>query len=161
MELARWRHHRAATEGDFYMLGWKRWLKLLTPDEWVDVVTGGFACVALSSAGKQLMQADPRSGQLCDTIGMAVYFRARAILLENVVELLDKDESHGLLTGADRMAAEERYIRVFVWRLRHSDQGGASQRSRVMPLWLQEEIVLALAPVQDTTGGVPAGNIRS
>ena len=81
MELARYVHSEAAVEGDFYEYGWKRWKKMITPDEWVDVVTGGFACVALSSAGKQLMQADPRSGQLCDTILMAVYFHARAILL--------------------------------------------------------------------------------
>ena len=111
---------------------------------------GGFSCVALSKAGKQRMEKDARSGQLYDTIKMAEFFGARAILLENVLELVDKDPRHDLLTSADATAAEPGYVRVFTWRRTHSNCGGASQRWRVLPLWLQWSVALKLAPMVDT-----------
>ena len=95
-------------------------------------------------------EKDARSGQLYDTIKMAEFFGARAILLENVLKLVYKDPRRGLLTAADATAAEAGYVRVFSWRRRHSDCGGASQRWRVLPLWLQWSVALKLAPMVDT-----------
>ena len=111
--------------------------------------SGGFACVTLSSAGKQLAQKDPRSRQLWDTMEMAIFFEVRAVLLENVVQLVDDDGDHRLLSQADEVALEFGYSRVHVWRRKHSSCGGGSQRLRVLPLWLHSSVVLKLEPILD------------
>ena len=68
-------------QGDFYKLDRHQWKQAL---DRVDVVTGGPSCVTLSSAGKMRMARDPRSGRLMDTAELAIFLRARALLLENI-----------------------------------------------------------------------------
>ena len=80
LQLAAHRHPGALVQGDFYKLDWHQWKQVL---DRVDVVTGGPSCVTLSSAGKMKMAQDPRSGQLMETAELAIFLRARALLLEN------------------------------------------------------------------------------
>ena len=103
-ERAKWLHQGPLVNGDFYAGRWQEWKELVPSGCRVDVLTGGFACVTLSSAGKQLAQKDHRSRQLWDTMEMAIFFEVRAVLLENVVQLVDDDGDHHLLSQADEVA---------------------------------------------------------
>ena len=58
---------------------------------------------------------------------MAIFFEVRAVLLENVVQLVDDDGDHHLLSQADEVALEFGYSRVHVWHCKHSSCGGGSQ----------------------------------
>ena len=60
-ELAKWLHQGALVDGDFYAGRWREWKALVPAGCRVHVLTGGVACVTLSSAGKQLAQKDPLS----------------------------------------------------------------------------------------------------
>jgi hypothetical protein len=80
---------------------------------------------------------------------MAIFFEVRAVLLENVVQLVDDDCDHLLLSQADEVALDFGYSRVHVWRRKHSSCGGGSQRLRVLPLWLHSSVVLKLEPIVD------------
>ena len=97
--------------------------------------------MSLSKAGKQKMQLDKRARQLNDTIDAACTKRALAVLIENVVELMDLNEVHGMMTAADDKASRGGLTRVKVWRKDHAKCGGGSQRTRVFPLWLHREVV--------------------
>ena len=137
----------------------------------VDVLTGGFACVTLSSSGKHLAQKDPRSRQLWDTMEMAIFFEGRAVLLEILVQLVDADGDYHLLPQEDEVALEFGYTRAHVWRRKHSSCGGGSQRLHVLLLWLHSSVVLKLAPILDWQPEqeaspvqgflVPVGNVPS
>ena len=145
-ECAAWRHEHAETAQDYYdeeWMGWKREGKI----QEVDVLTGGFACVTLSKAGRQLMERDVRSRQLMDTLWMAVFFRARLVLLENVGELLLKDSQHGMLTEGKQYMSSMGYTLVFVYSRKHSRTGGGTQRQRVFPGWVTMQIAMSAAPV--------------
>ena len=158
LELVGWLHPKAFKTDDFYKMEWKGWQQLIGN---VDVITGGFACVTLSRAGKQLMEKDVRSAQLMDTVGMAVYFEARAVLLENVVELVDKDNIHGMLTEAKQFMTNEGFMLVSIWRQNHARCGGASQRQRVLPLWVRAEVAMVVAPVRMVDACRRPGTVRS
>ena len=147
-ELGAAKYPQAVLLSDFYHFDWENIAHRLGAVG-VDVLTGGPSCVTLSSAGKMLMQKDERSDQLLDSIKLAVYLGSRAILLENVANLLDLDEEHGLLSAADDEAGRAGYTRVAIRKLKHSECGGGSQRVRVFPTWVRDEVSNISPPVDD------------
>ena len=155
-ELAEWWMSSGVTTGDFYDYEWKRWKHLIGE---VDVLVGGFPCVFLSKAGKQLMHRDWRSGCLMETVLMCGWLDVRAVLLENVTELVDKDGEHGLLTDADVKFLEDGMVQVHVWRQKHSECGGSSQRVRVLPSWVKKEVARVSAPVVTDWQSVNPGRV--
>ena len=146
LQLAAHRHpdSDALVQGDFYKLDRHQWKQAL---DRVHVVTGGPSCVTLSTAGKMQMASDPRSGQLMDTAELAIFLRARALLLENVYNLVDLDSEHALLSTVTARLRQENYSQVHVWKLRHDYCGGGSQRPRVFIFWLEDAAALALSPL--------------
>ena len=78
---------------DFYDEAWKHW-------EFRDrlVVTAGPSCCPFSISGKRRHQRDSRSSQGMDTAMLAVALGASVIIMENVVNLLDEDRMHWLVT---------------------------------------------------------------
>ena len=92
---------------------------------------------------------------------MAIFFEVRSVLLENVVQLVDEDGNHHLLSQADEVALEFGYSRVHVWRRKHSSCGGGSQRLRVLPLWLHSSVALKLEPIVDWEPDQEAPSCRS
>ena len=91
--------------------------------------------MSLSKAGKQKMQLDKRARQLNDTIDAACTKRALAVLIENVVELMDLNEVHGMMTAADDKASRGADVApvgvcepAFVERVAGIHQGGGEIR---------------------------------
>jgi site-specific DNA-cytosine methylase len=74
--------------GDFFTYMWRQWIPEFQ-NYWV-IVCGGPSCCHLSTAGKQLRREDPRAKQGIETARLAVLFKAKVILLENVVGLVDE-----------------------------------------------------------------------
>jgi len=144
--LARWKHKQAEVTGDFYEREWERWR-----DKWgaggPRIATGGFTCVTLSEAGLKKMDKDSRSTQLIDTLKMATFFGVSAVLLENVYNLVGKDEEHGMLSSAVAFMKDNSFVQVAVWDRVHSRCGGPSQRRRVFPCWLGADIAMIVRPV--------------
>ena len=116
--------------------------------------------MSLSKAGKQKMQLDKRARQLNDTIDAACTKRALAVLIENVVELMDLNEVHVMMTAADDKASRGGLTRVKVWRKDHAKCGGGSQRTRVFPLWLHREVVARVAPPEQLVDNEKPGTVR-
>ena len=95
------------------------------------------------------MDADPRSGQLMESAELAVFLRARSLLLENVYNLVEMDSAHKLLSTVTARLGQAGYSQVRIWKLRHDHCSGGSQIPRVFIFWLEDEAALSLSPLDD------------
>jgi hypothetical protein len=123
---------------DFYDKAWKHW-------KFRDrlVVTAGPSCCPFSISGKRKRQQDSRSSQGMDT-AMLLF-----IIMENVVNLLDEDRMHGLVTQMDSYLLLHGLVAVGIWRLMCADLGGATGRERVFLRWELLDMASSLPPVSD------------
>jgi DNA (cytosine-5)-methyltransferase 1 len=101
----------------------------------VDIITGGFPCQGISSAGKRLGLSDPRSGLIFEMLSIINEIRPRFILAENSPHLrtnglgsilqslaeMGYDAQWGVL-GAWHAGAPHKRDRL--WLVAYSDSGG-------------------------------------
>ena len=110
---------------DFYSFAWQAWIR----PQGKLLIFGGFSCCPLSKAGKRLQQHDKRSQQGVDTAKLCDFFKADAALLENVLELVQLDSSHGWFTNLCVAMEEFGFVLVCVFQLQDCLVGGISARS--------------------------------
>ena len=82
---------------------------------------------------------------------------ASVTIMENVVNLLDKDKMHGLVTQMNSYLLLHGLIAVGIWRLMCSDLGGTTGRERVFLRWELLDMASSLPAVSDG----PRSNQRS
>ena len=116
---------------EFYDYFWNNWRP---PDTQPTVAVAGPSCCHLSVAGKRLRQWDPRSSQGLETAKLAIHFRATILVIENVIQLLDEDHQHGLLSEINSFMISNGYNSMHCIRLQDSQLGGCTARERVFAL---------------------------
>jgi site-specific DNA-cytosine methylase len=139
---------------DFYDNSWETW-----KFQYDLIVTGGPSCCPFSISGKRLRHEDPRSSQGLDTAMMAVALGALAIIIENVVNLVDEEHLHHVVQGMSSYLAGAGYVFVGLWRLTDSAMGGCSNRERVFLRWEREDMASCLPPLGPEPAVRPAGQL--
>ena len=143
---------------DFFDYFWNSWRP---PDSQPTVVVAGPSCCHLSVAGKRLRQWDPRSSQGLETAKLAVHFKATILVIENVVQLLDEDSQHGLLSEINSFMVSNGYNPMQCIRLQDSQLGGCTARERVFALWELADFAALLGPIPTVFPRSQPSNIRS
>ena len=128
--------------GDFFSYAWKGWK--FSHDL---VVTGGPSCCPVSIAGKRLRHHDPRSGQGMETARLAVELGALVLIIENVINFVEEDHLHHLVSDMDSFMEGQGMVSVGTWKLLDSDLGGASCRERAFLRWEAEDMASCLPPL--------------
>ena len=140
---------------DFYNNEWTAW-----KFEWDLVVTAGPSCCPFSVSGKRLRQEDPRSSQGMSTAMLAVHLGALVLIMENVVNLVDEDPLHLLVSQMNEYLLENGMIAVGTWRLLDSSLGGGSGRERVFLRWEKEHMASCLPPIKSEPASVAPRPLR-
>ena len=96
------------------------------------VVVGPSRC-PFSISGKRLRHLDEQSGQGLDIAKLAVRLGALVLIMENVVNLVDEDSLHQVLSNINAYMLLEGFVALCVWRLIDCELGGHSGRERVFP----------------------------
>ena len=166
LQLAEARHPEAVLHSVFYGVRWDFFRRELLERSThgvmgaADILTGGPSCVALSDAGKKKMQKDKRSEQILESVRMGIFLGVKAILLENVPNLLKKDSKHGILTACNKAAEDAGFRCIPVQSVLHAKCGGRSQRARVFPLWIHKSVSDMSDPVPDSDRGEAPCSVR-
>ena len=77
-----------------------------------DIVTGGFPCQSFSRSGAQGGLADARGTLFYDVVRVATACNAKALMLENVPNLLRVDNGHALHIIAGALTAAGYHVRI-------------------------------------------------
>ena len=144
------KHPRAAYFKDAELLAQR-------PMEWgiprhrlphVKLLIGGPPCQAMSKAGRQRGAADPRSRRLLDMFHVGHAYEVERIVLENVTELEDNDEEHGLLSAVVELAHQYKFQLVVRQRVADATEGGVTARKRLFLHFERRDIVSILPPME-------------
>jgi hypothetical protein len=83
------------------------------------------------------------------------------LVIENVVQLLDEDSQHGLLSEINSFMISNGYNSMQCIRLQDSQLGGCTARERVFALWQLADFAVLLGPVPTVFPMSQPSNIRS
>jgi hypothetical protein len=107
---------------DFYCYSWRAWK--FAHDL---VICAGPSCCPFSVSGKRLRQEDPRASQGMDTAVLAVTLGALVLVMENVVNFVEEDYLHSLLSDINQYLLDNELVEVGVWTLCDAALGGGLQ----------------------------------
>jgi site-specific DNA-cytosine methylase len=105
---------------------------------------GGPPCQAMSKAGMQKGAADPRSERLYDMFHVGAAYNVERILLENVTELMDDDDYHGLFSAIIQLAASYKFQLIMRQRVLDAVEGGVTARKRLFLHFEHRNVTLIL-----------------
>ena len=113
----------------------------------IEGMIAGPPCQPFSKAGKQQGAADQRAIRVLDVLHVAAAYKVAWIIIENVVDLLDGDDKHGLYTAIIEVAASHNYTLTNKEKVRDGDVGGVMSRTRLFLYFEQADIAIIMPPM--------------
>jgi len=147
--LLRHKYPEALQSLDYDLGAWKVWPEELAKKSLQLVaLVGGPVCASLSTGGKRLEQEDDRARQFVDTIALAVFLGVSFLVIENVLQLVNRDSHHGLYTRFLTAAKKGGFEVALVLQLCDAEHGGRTQRERVIVFLRKIEVHALLPPLK-------------
>ena len=109
----------------------KPWIRWKAAGLLALLVVAGISCQPFSEAGPCRFEKDDRAWDAWHVIDAAVELQGIFILLENVLNYVDRDNNHKVFTKLKAYATLKGFTLVKILRPKHSRCGGETYRERV------------------------------
>ena len=129
----------------------KPWIKWAEDGLTAHTVVAGVPCQPFSAIGQQRMQHDPRALMALYVCDAAVALKASVIILEEVPNFVDLDDTHGIFTKVKEYYKQHGFSLKQIIRPRHSECGGWTNRERVIIIFTTgDDLDITMAKVGPT-----------
>ena len=110
----------------------KPWIQWAKDGLTAHTVVAGVPCQPFSAIGQLQMQNDKRAFMALHVCDAAVALKSSVIILEEVSNFVDLDDTHGVFTEVKRYYKENGFSLEQIIRPHHSECGGWTNRERVI-----------------------------